>query len=125
MNTPSSTSQSGTRGSSGGSAGNTTGNNGAMAGVTREASSLLSDLGDVVKATTHLSSEDLNRAKDKLASRANSARDSAMKFGGEIAGRVRTSATAADTYVHEQPWQAIGIGAAAGLVIGLLLARRA
>jgi len=26
--------------------------------------------------------------------------------------------------VHEKPWQGIGIGAAAGLFVGLLLARR-
>ncbi|EFH4880825.1 TPA: protein ElaB, partial [Escherichia coli] len=27
-------------------------------------------------------------------------------------------------YVHEKPWQGIGVGAAVGLVLGLLLARR-
>ncbi|EFH3066523.1 glycine zipper domain-containing protein, partial [Streptococcus anginosus] len=26
--------------------------------------------------------------------------------------------------VHEKPWQGIGVGAAVGLVLGLLLARR-
>jgi ElaB protein len=26
--------------------------------------------------------------------------------------------------VHEKPWQGVGIGATAGLVLGLLLARR-
>ena len=30
----------------------------------------------------------------------------------------------ADDYVHEKPWQGIGVGAAVGLVLGLLLARR-
>ncbi|KAB8312235.1 stress response protein ElaB [Erwinia endophytica] len=30
----------------------------------------------------------------------------------------------ADEYVHEKPWQGIGAGAALGLVVGLLLARR-
>ena len=29
-----------------------------------------------------------------------------------------------DAYVHEHPWRAIGISAAVGLVIGLLIARR-
>jgi ElaB/YqjD/DUF883 family membrane-anchored ribosome-binding protein len=31
----------------------------------------------------------------------------------------------ADDYVREQPWQAMGITAAAGLLIGFLLGRRA
>lgn len=30
----------------------------------------------------------------------------------------------ADDYVHDKPWQGIGVGAAVGLVLGLLLARR-
>jgi ElaB protein len=30
----------------------------------------------------------------------------------------------ADRYVQENPWQAIGMGAAAGLLIGLLLGRK-
>ena len=29
-----------------------------------------------------------------------------------------------DAYVHEHPWRAIGISAAVGLVIGMLIARR-
>jgi ElaB/YqjD/DUF883 family membrane-anchored ribosome-binding protein len=29
-----------------------------------------------------------------------------------------------DDYVHENPWRSIGIGAAAGLLIGFLAARR-
>ena len=38
--------------------------------------------------------------------------------------RARQVAYKADDYVHEKPWQGIGEGAAAGLVLGLLLARR-
>ncbi|RJG07123.1 DUF883 family protein [Noviherbaspirillum cavernae] len=30
----------------------------------------------------------------------------------------------ADQYVHEKPWQAVGIGAIAGLLVGLLLHRK-
>ena len=29
-----------------------------------------------------------------------------------------------DTYVHEHPWRAIGISAAVGVLIGMLIARR-
>ncbi|HFZ8994254.1 TPA: stress response protein ElaB [Citrobacter freundii] len=38
--------------------------------------------------------------------------------------RAKKAAYKADDYVHENPWQGIGIGAAAGMVLGLLLARR-
>lgn len=36
----------------------------------------------------------------------------------------RTSARATDEYVKQHPWHAIGIGALAGAVIGILIGRR-
>ncbi len=38
--------------------------------------------------------------------------------------KARNAARATDEYVHEHPWKAIGIGAAVGVVIGMLIARR-
>lgn len=38
--------------------------------------------------------------------------------------RAKKAVYRADDYVREKPWQGIGVGAAAGLVLGLLLARR-
>ena len=38
--------------------------------------------------------------------------------------RAKQAVYKADDYVHEKPWQGIGAGAAVGLVLGLLLARR-
>jgi ElaB/YqjD/DUF883 family membrane-anchored ribosome-binding protein len=36
----------------------------------------------------------------------------------------RDAAIMTDDYVHENPWQAIGIGAAIGFLIGVVVARR-
>ncbi len=38
--------------------------------------------------------------------------------------KARNAARATDEYVHEHPWKAIGIGAAVGVVVGMLIARR-
>jgi len=37
--------------------------------------------------------------------------------------RAKQAVYRADDYVHEKPWQGIGVGAAAGLILGLLLRR--
>ncbi|MGE8611431.1 MAG: DUF883 family protein, partial [Achromobacter veterisilvae] len=38
--------------------------------------------------------------------------------------RGRKAARATDDYVHDNPWQAIGIAGVTGLLLGLLISRR-
>lgn len=38
--------------------------------------------------------------------------------------RARQAAKATDQYVHDNPWQSIGISACAGVIVGMLIARR-
>jgi ElaB/YqjD/DUF883 family membrane-anchored ribosome-binding protein len=121
---------------SSGSATNTPTNNGAavnskIADVKADSSSLASefrnfvaDVEDLIKATTSLSGEDLAKAKAKLNERIASAKHTAEDLGESIAARARKTAECTNAYVHEQPWTAVGAGAAAGLLLGYLLARR-
>jgi ElaB/YqjD/DUF883 family membrane-anchored ribosome-binding protein len=39
----------------------------------------------------------------------------------ELEGRIKERATSVDEYVHENPWQAVGVAAGAGLVLGVLM----
>ncbi|WP_247646631.1 YqjD family protein [Deefgea sp. CFH1-16] len=38
--------------------------------------------------------------------------------------KAKVAAQQTDQYVHAHPWQAVGVGAAVGLLIGFLAARR-
>ena len=69
--------------------------------------------GDRVAAARARAEETLRTAKGKLA-----------ELDDEVVERAKQTAKAADEYVHEHPWSAIGIAAAAGLLIGVLIARR-
>jgi ElaB/YqjD/DUF883 family membrane-anchored ribosome-binding protein len=73
----------------------------AQSGIVREYHNLLSDLQDLVAST----------------------RASVGSLGGELAERARSGAVVADDYVRAQPWQAVGISAGLGLVIGFVLGR--
>ena len=42
----------------------------------------------------------------------------------DVAARARAAAQTTSTYVHDKPWQSIGLAAGAGLIIGLLINRR-
>lgn len=92
--------------------------------VSREVHGFLADVEDLITATTSLTGEDLARAKARLSARVTAAKESVAKVGGEIADRTRDAAKATDGYVRNQPWQAVGIGAALGMLIGFVLARR-
>ena len=72
-----------------------------QSGIAREYHNLLSDLEDLIAST----------------------RASVGHLGGEIAERARDGAAVADSYVRAQPWQAVGISAGLGILVGFVLGR--
>lgn len=92
--------------------------------LTREFHNFVADIEDLIKATANLTGDDLNRAKAKLNQRIAAAKGSVEDMSETIAKRARKTAESTNTYVHEQPWTAIGASAAVGLLLGYLLARR-
>lgn len=51
-------------------------------------------------------------------------REALLEMQALITQRTRECVETTDTYVRENPWQAVGIAAGIGLVIGLLMGRR-
>ncbi|MDQ7097741.1 MULTISPECIES: YqjD family protein [unclassified Serratia (in: enterobacteria)] len=53
-------------------------------------------------------------------------RDARSRFNGStsLTQHARDAVDQADSYVRDKPWQGVGIGAAVGIVLGVLLARR-
>jgi ElaB/YqjD/DUF883 family membrane-anchored ribosome-binding protein len=97
---------------------------GTQAAVSREYHAFLADIDTLVSSATSMTTEELARAKAKLVDYVASARTSASKVGSAIADKARSGAKVTDVYVRGQPWQAVGITAVAGLLIGFLLGRR-
>jgi ElaB/YqjD/DUF883 family membrane-anchored ribosome-binding protein len=96
----------------------------AKSGVAREYQAFVSDVEDLVSSATALTGEDLARVKARLGARISAARESISNVTSAVSDQVRSGATATDHYVRSQPWQAVGISAAAGILIGYLLGRR-
>jgi len=88
-----------------------------LAAVLAEAEEMLKrasvETGDKAKDLRSQVETQLLRAKLKL-----------QEIEGEAIDHAKAAARATDDYVHDHPWQAIGIAAAAGLLIGLLMNRR-
>jgi ElaB/YqjD/DUF883 family membrane-anchored ribosome-binding protein len=97
----------------------------AQSRAAREYLAFLSDVEDLISSATTLTSEDLAHAKARLSARITAAKASIVGASGAVSGQVRSGAMATDGYVRAQPWQAVGISAAVGVLIGYLLGRRA
>ena len=93
-------------------------------GVSGEFKSFVSDIEDLVKSSASLTGDELEKAKQKIGDRINQAKSSFEDVKESIVDRAKKTASVTDDYVHEQPWTAIGAGAAIGLFVGFLLARR-
>ena len=94
------------------------------ASASGEFHNFISDIEDLIRSMTPLTGEDLARAKARLVERVSAAKESIAEVSDEVANRARKTARDTNDYVHEHPWQAVGIGAALGLLIGILAARR-
>jgi ElaB/YqjD/DUF883 family membrane-anchored ribosome-binding protein len=88
-----------------------------LTAVIRDAEGLLrataAQTGDRVQEIRVRAEESVRNAKARLAELEGQALERAREFAGD-----------ADQYVRGNPWQAVGIAAAVGLVLGLLMSRR-
>jgi ElaB/YqjD/DUF883 family membrane-anchored ribosome-binding protein len=88
-----------------------------LAAVLAEAEEMLKrasvETGDKARDLRSQVETQLLRAKLKL-----------QEIEGEAIDHAKAAARATDDYVHDHPWQAIGIAASVGLLIGLLMNRR-
>jgi ElaB/YqjD/DUF883 family membrane-anchored ribosome-binding protein len=62
--------------------------------------------------------------RDRLLERLEDARLKIGDLHAEGIDRARRAARDTDVYVREHPWQAVGVGALLGLLLGVLIARR-
>jgi ElaB/YqjD/DUF883 family membrane-anchored ribosome-binding protein len=71
------------------------------------------DASDRAKDARHKASESVEKARARL-----------EQLESELKARAKAAADEATGYVRDNPWQALGVAAAIGVVIGVLLGRR-
>ncbi|CNI19602.1 putative inner membrane protein [Yersinia aldovae] len=85
---------------------------------------LLADtLDDVLRSSGEKTKEELTKVRQNAEG---VLRDARARFSGStnLKQHARDVADDADSYIRDKPWQGVGIGAAVGIVLGVLLARR-
>ena len=85
---------------------------------------VMEDAEALLKATSTLTGEKVQEVRARAEESLRQAKVRLSEVEEEAMRRAREIADAADEYVQENPWQAVGIAAGIGLVVGLLLSRR-
>lgn len=62
--------------------------------------------------------------RDRVSGRLREARDSLLQLQESAVERAKEAGRKADDYVHEHPWQSIGVAGAVGVLVGMLISRR-
>jgi ElaB/YqjD/DUF883 family membrane-anchored ribosome-binding protein len=92
--------------------------------ISEEFDKFLEDLESLLQDAASLSGDELSLIKDQLKDRVAKARETARRVGDDMTDHAHQFANTANQQVHEEPWKAVGAGAALGLLLGLLVARR-
>lgn len=90
----------------------------------REFRNLIADVEDLVKRIAHVGDRDVTLAREKLEHTLDAAKASLHNGTKRIQATARHAAEGTDEFVHSNPWSAIGIAAAAGAAIAVLLSTR-
>ena len=85
---------------------------------------IITDAEALLKSAAAPAGEDFKAAKERFETTIRNAKDEILRLEKLVVGKTKEAAKATDQYVSENPWQAVGLGAAVGLVIGLLISRK-
>jgi ElaB/YqjD/DUF883 family membrane-anchored ribosome-binding protein len=92
--------------------------------LVQDLKAVVNDAEDLLRATAQQTGEKIAVVRAKAEESLKAAKARIAEEGEAVVARAKVAAKTADQFVKENPWQAVGIGALAGLVIGILISRR-
>jgi ElaB/YqjD/DUF883 family membrane-anchored ribosome-binding protein len=84
---------------------------------------LMADAEDLIKATAIHDDGPLGVIRSKALETLNSAKESLSSVEGTVTETAKVVAVRTDEFVHQNPWEAVGVAAGLGLLIGLFIRR--
>lgn len=85
---------------------------------------VVTDAEELLRATAGQAGEKVAVARARAEESIDAAKIRIAQAGYAAAAQTREAAKATDDYVHDNPWTAVGVAAAVGIVIGVLLAKK-
>lgn len=85
---------------------------------------VINDAEEILRATAGAAGEKMTEMREKMEARLRDAKLRLADAEAIFMDKAKAAANATDDFVHERPWQAVGVAAAIGLAIGVLIGRR-
>ena len=89
-----------------------------------EFKSLMADAEALIKATEDHPGDAISSIRNKALETLAGAKESLSDVEGKMLDKATVAAESADDFVHRNPWEAVGVAAGLGLLIGLFIGRR-
>jgi len=92
--------------------------------VIRDFKAVVTDTEELLKATANQTGDRITAARARMEESLASTKKQLAELEEKMFEKAKAAAQATDQMVHENPWKSMGIAAAVGLLLGMLIHRR-
>jgi ElaB/YqjD/DUF883 family membrane-anchored ribosome-binding protein len=96
----------------------------ARAQLAEDFRAVVDDTEELLRATADQTGDRIKSARARMQESLAEAKRRLADLQADVVESSKAAAKRTDAYVHEHPWQSIGIAAAIGVLLGMLISRR-
>lgn len=85
---------------------------------------VVADAEEILRATAGVAGDKMAELRERIGVHLRDAKLRLEDAEALVVDKAKAAASATDDYVNENPWQAVGIAAGVGLLLGLIIGRR-
>lgn len=85
---------------------------------------VMSDIDALMNATANKAEGEITALRSRIYDRLDSAKERVVAAEHDAVEGAKRAAAATDSFVNGHPWQAVGVAAAVGVALGVLIGRR-
>ena len=98
--------------------------NGQSNPIARDIQNVVTDAQELLKTVQSEGQTRLTEVKGQVQAKLDNAKQMLGQLGTQVQDGAKQAMDTTDTYVRDNPWRAVGISAAVGALVGILIARR-
>lgn len=92
--------------------------------LVKDFKAVVADTEELLKATASQTGDKVAAARARAEESLADAKKRIADLGEDLTDKAKAAARKTDDLVHENPWQAVGVGTAVGFLLGMLISRR-